>query len=222
MIPNFTIQRSNRKTIALKVTPEGILEVAAPNEVTNEDIENIVNKKKFWLYKTVTKIKEKASKSLKKEFISGELFWYLGKRYRLDISNDFEHRGLKFLHNKFLLNNEDRNKARQLFKEFYKQKAKEKVEAQVQKYAKQMGVQYKELKFLDMKKRWGSCTNEGNIILNSHLIKAPIYVIDYVIVHELAHLIEYNHSPRFWNIVRTQISDYEEHKKWLDKLDIEV
>ena len=53
-------------------------------------------------------------------------------------------------------------------------------------------------------------------------VYAPMYVIDYVIVHELAHLIEYNHSPRFWNIVRTQISDYEEHKKWLDSLDIEV
>ena len=222
MIPHFTIKRSNRKTIALKVTPDGILEVVAPNEATNEDIESIVNKKKFWLYKTVNKIKEKTSKSLKKEFISGELFWYLGKRYRLDVSNDCERRGLKFLHNKFVLNSEDRNKAEQLFKEFYKQKAKEKLEAQVHKYAKQMGVSYQKLKFLDMKKRWGSCTHEGNIILNSNLIKAPMYVIDYVIVHELAHLIEYNHSPRFWNIVRTQISDYEEHKKWLDNLDIEV
>ena len=222
MITNFTIQRSNRKTIALKVTPEGILEVAAPVSATNEDIESIVNKKKFWLYKTVNKIKKKASKSLKKEFISGELFWYLGKRYRLDVSCDCEHRGLKFLNRKFVLNSEDKTKAEQLFKEFYKQRAKEKLEAQVHKYAKQMGVSYQELKFLDMKKRWGSCTNEGNIILNFNLIKAPMYVIDYVIVHELAHLIEYNHSPRFWNIVRTQISDYEEHKKWLDSLDIEV
>ena len=189
MTMNYEITRSNRKTIALKVTPDGKLEVAAPNEATNEDIENIVNKKKFWLYKTTNKINEKASKSLRKEFISGELFWYLGKRYRLDVSYDCEHRGLKFLHNKFVLNSEDKTKAEQLFKEFYKQRAKEKLEAQVHKYAKQMGVSYQELKFLDMKKRWGSCTNEGNIILNSHLIKAPMYVIDYVIVHELAHLI---------------------------------
>lgn len=222
MTMSYEITRSNRKTIALKVTPDGNFKVAAPNEATNEDIENIVNKKKFWLYKTTSKIKEKASKSLKKEFISGEMFWYLGKRYRLDVSKNCEHKGLKFKHNKFILNNEDKNKAEKLFKEFYKQKAKEKLETQVIKYAKQMGVEYQELKFLDMKKRWGSCTNAGNIILNSHLIKAPMYVIDYVIVHELAHLIEYNHSPRFWNIVRTQIGDYEEHKKWLDNLDIEV
>jgi predicted metal-dependent hydrolase len=219
---SYEIIRSNRKTIALKVSPDGRFEVTAPVSASDEDIETIINKKKFWLYKTINKTQEKASKSLKKEFISGEMFWYLGKRYRLDVSKNCEHKGLRFRHNKFVLNSEDKTKAEQLFKEFYKQKAKEKLEAQVIKYAKQMGVEYQELKFLDMKKRWGSCTNAGNIILNSHLIKAPMYVIDYVIVHELAHLIEYNHSPRFWNIIRTQISDYEVHKMWLDNLDIEI
>jgi len=222
MTISYEITRSNRKTIALKVSPDGRFEVAAPVSASDEDIEIIVNKKKFWLYKTINKTQKKASSSLKKEFISGEMFWYLGKRYRLDVTKNCEHKGLKFKHNKFVLNSEDKTEAEQLFKEFYKQKAKEKLEAQVIKYAKQMGVEYQELKFLDMKKRWGSCTNAGNIILNSHLIKAPMYVIDYVIVHELAHLIEYNHSPRFWNIVRTQISDYEGHKKWLDSLDVEV
>lgn len=221
MTMNYKIIRSNRKTVALKVYPDGQLEVATPIDVSDEDIQKIVNKKKFWLYKTINKTKEKVSKSLKKEFISGELFGYLGKRYRLDVT-DCDHRGLKFKHNKFVLNILDKEKAEQLFKDFYKQKSKEKLEIQVIKFAKQMGVKYQKLKFLDMKKRWGSCTNEGNIILNFNLIKAPIYVIDYVIVHELAHLIEYNHSPRFWNIIRTQINDYKEHKSWLDSLDIEV
>jgi predicted metal-dependent hydrolase len=221
MTISYEVTRSNRKTIALKISPDGQLEVAAPAGASDVDIQSIVDKKKFWLYKTINKAKERANKSLKKEFISGELFGYLGKRYRLDVTK-CEDRGLKFKHNKFVLNIEDRDKAEQLFKDFYKQKAKEKLESQVVKYAKQMGVQHKDLKFLDMKKRWGSCTNKGNVILNFHLIKAPMYVIDYVIVHELAHLIEYNHSPRFWNIVRTQISDYEVHKSWLDSLDIEV
>jgi len=219
MTMSYEITRSNRKSIALKVLPNGEFKVVAPIEASNEEIQNIVNKKKFWLYKTINKTKDRASKSLKKEFISGELFWYLGKRYRLDVTN-CEHRGLKFKYNKFLLNIKDRGEAKELFKEFYKLKAKEKIEIQVIKYAKQMGVEYKKLKILNMKKRWGSCTNEGNIILNPHLIKAPLYVINYVVVHELAHLIEYNHSSRFWNIVRTQISDYEKHKNWLDSLDI--
>lgn len=221
MTVDYEITRSKRKTVALKVSPQGKLEVAVPMDVSNEEIQSIVDKKKFWLYKTINKAKKRVFGSLKKEFISGELFWYMGKRYRLDVCQ-CEHTGLKFKHNKFLLNIDEREKAEELFKDFYKQKAKEKLEPQVMKYAKQMGTHYKALKILDMKKRWGSCTNEGNIILNTHLIKAPLYVIDYVIVHELAHLLEYNHSPKFWNIIRTQIGDYEMHKKWLDCLDIHI
>ena len=219
MTLNYDITRSNRKTIALKVSPQGKLEVVAPLDVSDTEIDNIVKKKKFWLYKTINK--EKVASRLKKEYISGELFWYMGKRYRLDVCQ-CEHRGLKFQYSKFILNHDDRNKAEELFKAFYKSKAKEKLISQVAKYSKQMGVQYNEVKFLEMQKRWGSCTSTGNIILNTHLIKAPIYVIDYVIVHELAHLIEFNHSPKFWNIVKTQISDYKEHMQWLNKLDIEI
>ncbi len=222
MTIEYKITRSSRKTIALKISPHGDFEVVAPKEASDEDIDKIINKKRFWLYKTIKKIKTKTPKQLKKEFISGELFWYLGKRYRLDITDNCTHRGLRFQYNKFVLNSKDRHKAEGLFKEFYKQKAKEKLEDRVIKYAKQMGVEFKELKILQMKKRWGSCTSGGNIILNSHLIKAPMYVIDYVIVHELAHLIEYNHSKKFWSIVKTQISDFKECKSWLDRLGIDV
>jgi len=221
MTLNYEITRSNRKTIALKVSPHGEVEVVAPLDASSIEIDNIIKKKKFWLYKTINKTKEKLPNKLKKEYISGELFWYLGKRYRLDVCQ-CEHQGLKFQYNKFILNYKDRDNAEQLFKEFYTSKAKEKLTPQVAKYAKQMGVQYNKVKFLEMQKRWGSCTSAGNIILNTHLIKAPMYVIDYVIVHELAHLIEFNHSPKFWNIVKTQIGDFEDHKSWLDNLDIEV
>jgi predicted metal-dependent hydrolase len=217
----YDVTRTNRKTIALKVSPDGDLKVTAPINISDDEIQSVIQKKKFWLYKTINKTKEKVSSRLKKEYISGELFWYLGKRYRLDVCH-CEHSGLKFQYSKFILNVADRDRAEELFKAFYKQKAKEKIYSQVEKYAKQMGVNYSEVKFLDMKKRWGSCTNAGNIILNTHLVKAPMYVIDYVIVHELAHLIEFNHSKKFWNIVKTQISDYKEHMQWLDKLDIEI
>ena len=148
-------------------------------------------------------------------------FVWVTNNGKLDVCQ-CEHTGLKFQYNKFILNVEDKDKSEQLFKDFYKEKAREKIEPQVKKYAKQMGVSYNEVKFLEMKKRWGSCTNKGNIILNSHLIKAPMYVIDYVVVHELAHLIEFNHSQKFWNIIKTQIGDYQDHKKWLNGLDIEI
>ena len=74
---------------------------------------------------------------------------------------------------------------------------------------------YKEAKIGDSKLRWGSCTPNDNVIFNWRLIKAPMFVIDYVIVHELAHLLESNHTPRFWNIVKAQIADTEKAKEWL-------
>jgi len=71
----------------------------------------------------------------------------------------------------------------------------------VKQYAHRLGVDVAEVKIVDSRYRWGSCTPKNNINLNWRLIKAPMFVIDYVIVHELAHLIEANHTPAFWNIV---------------------
>ncbi|MGE7687086.1 M48 family metallopeptidase [Peribacillus simplex] len=81
--------------------------------------------------------------------------------------------------------------------------------------ARQLGVDVAKVKIVDNRYRWGSCTINNNVNLNWRLIKAPMFVIDYVIVHELAHLIESNHTPRFWNIVRSQIPTTDKAKRWL-------
>ncbi len=70
-------------------------------------------------------------------------------------------------------------------------------------------------KIVDNRYRWGSCTVNDNVNLNWRLIKAPMFVIDYVIVHELAHLIEANHTPRFWNVVKSQITQVDKARQWL-------
>ena len=81
-------------------------------------------------------------------------------------------------------------------------RAEEKILPRVQHHAHELGVEFTEAKIVDNRYRWGSCTVKDNVNFNWRLIKAPMFVIDYVIVHELAHLIEANHTPRFWNIVR--------------------
>jgi predicted metal-dependent hydrolase len=85
----------------------------------------------------------------------------------------------------------------------------------VQRHARELGVEVAEVRIADPRYRWGSCTPKNNVHFNWRLIKAPMFVIDYVIVHELAHLIEPNHTPRFWNIVRTQAPGMEKAKTWL-------
>jgi predicted metal-dependent hydrolase len=85
----------------------------------------------------------------------------------------------------------------------------------VKRFARQFGVDVAEIKIVDNRFRWGSCTLKDNININWRLIKAPMFVIDYVVVHELAHLIEGNHTPRFWNLIKSQISNVEKAKDWL-------
>lgn len=85
----------------------------------------------------------------------------------------------------------------------------------VKRHARALGVDVAKVKIVDNRFRWGSCTPNDNVNINWRLIKAPMSVIDYVIVHELAHLIEANHTPRFWNIVKTQIPGMEKAKAWL-------
>lgn len=94
-------------------------------------------------------------------------------------------------------------------------RAKKKILPRTQKYANDLGVAFANTKIVDNRYRWGSCTTKDNINLNWRLIKAPMFVVDYVIIHELAHLLEANHTPRFWNIVRAQSPKMDKAKTWL-------
>jgi predicted metal-dependent hydrolase len=100
-------------------------------------------------------------------------------------------------------------------RQWYISKAGEKIIPRVKIHAHNLGVDINGVKIVDNRYRWGSCTMNDNVNLNWRLIKAPMFVVDYVIVHELAHLIEANHSVRFWNIVRTQTPTMDKAKAWL-------
>ena len=102
-----------------------------------------------------------------------------------------------------------------VLRDWYFDRAKEKILPRVQQHARQLGVEFQKAKIVDNRYRWGSCTVKDNVNFNWRLIKAPMFVIDYVIVHELAHLLEANHTPRFWNIVRTQTPTMEKARSWL-------
>ena len=89
------------------------------------------------------------------------------------------------------------------------------IRERLQQYAPSMGVQFGRVAIRDQKSRWGSCSAKHNLNFNWKLIMAPPEALDYVVIHELCHLIEFNHSPRFWSLVRAQMPEYESWKKWL-------
>lgn len=210
---NYRVIYSNRKKLTITVERDRSVVVYAPEGTLPEKVQSIIEAKRLWIYEK-TRHQQKYDSlphAPGKELVAGESLPYLGRNYRIELVDgdggiQFTQ---KFLVPRSLIGN------KQVFQDWYKEKAKERILPRVLQHAKNLGVIYKEAKIGDSKLRWGSCTPNDNIIFNWRLIKAPMFAIDYVIVHELAHLLEPNHTPRFWNIVKAQIADMEKAKEWL-------
>lgn len=213
MSADYSVVYSKRKTVSITVERDRSVVVRAPVGTSDEQIERLVREKGFWIYEK-TKHKQKYSPTgSAKEFVAGASIPYLGRQYRLDISRQtFD--GIRF-DEKFEISKRSARRASDVFKDWYLREAQKVVLPLVKSYAARLGTDYGRVKIVDLKYRWGSCTPRNNLNFNWRLIKAPIRVIEYVIVHELAHLLEANHTERFWQMVKTQIPDYERAKLWL-------
>ena len=209
---NFKVKYSNRRTLGLVIDRDKTIYVNAPNGVKKEKINKFIDKKKSWIYHKLNN-KQKFRDLSEKEFVSGSSILYMGRNYNLDV-NTYKHKGIKF-NGKFLLSTKEKNNVNHLFKEWFIQKANEKIIFLVEENAKKLGVKYNLSGIKELKYRWGSCTPKNNLYFNWRLIKAPLSVINYVIMHELTHLIEPNHTKRFWSIIKSQQPNYEKAKYWL-------
>lgn len=207
------IIRTNRKTIALCIQEDGSLVVRAPYLADNRYIKKIIYKKRFWVAKKIKQIRQNPRLNIRKKFIQGENFLYLGKDYKLSI-NDFVS-GKLFLKDKFILPKICADKAREEFIHWYRQKAKEKIKQRVEYYRNLIGGRYNRIKITSARTRWGSCSTKGNLNFSWRLIMAPLWVLDYVVIHEIMHLSERNHSRRFWAKLRAFLPDYKRAHSWL-------
>lgn len=187
----------------------------APEGTSDEKINQVVESKRQWIYEKMGHPQKYRNLPHPpgKELVSGESAFYLGRQYRIEIVKTGLS-GIKFAQ-RFYIPATQISKRAEALKDWYIAKAKEKIVPRVKQHASQLGVDVAEVKIVDNRYRWGSCTLKNNVNFNWRLIKAPMFVIDYVIIHELAHLIEANHTPRFWNIVRAQAPTMEKAKAWL-------
>lgn len=209
----YSIKYSARKTISIIVERDRTVVVRAPLNTSKELIDTEINKRKFLLFQKINHQQKLSLPKEQLEFISGESILYLGKHYKLQVVERAVE-GIELV-NDFVISKSNQKYAEKLFKEWYFRQAEVLLIPKVEYYAKQLGVRYNKINVLDLKYRWGSCTPKDNINFNWRIIKAPIYVINYIIVHELAHLLESNHTPEFWNIVSIQLPHYEKARKWL-------
>jgi len=204
---------SKRKTITITVERDRAVVVRAPEGVDENKVRAVVESKKLWIHEKLKHPQKYNGLSRKKEFVSGETVPYLGRNYRLEIrigSNEGIH-----LVGKFVVTSASRERASILFKSWYIDKARQNIIPRVNRHANNLGVQFNKVLISDLKYSWGSCTPKDNLNFNWKLVKAPMFVIDYVIVHELAHLLEHNHTHRFWGVVRAQVPNYAKAKEWL-------
>lgn len=210
---DYQIKYSHRKTLNISVERDRSIIVRAPENLPLEKIEAIVQSKSSWIKDKINHPQKYPVDFKAKEFVSGESLLYLGRHYQLLlVEEDFD--GIIF-NQRFTISKSNQQNANQLFKAWYLVKALEKIKPLAKKYAINLGVEYNGCKTSEMKYRWGSCTPKNNIIFNWRIIKAPMYVLEYLVAHELVHLIENNHTPEFWNILSIQVPNYEKAKTWL-------
>lgn len=176
-------------------------------------IEKAVAEQSGWIEKKKREAEEKNSDNPPKRYIDGEIFYLLGKEIPLEIVPG--ERGLRYHRQTFLLSENVRPLSRKLFESWYKAFAESYIPGRVDFFSKRMGVRPKNVKVNSAESRWGSCGSNGNINFAARLAAASPEAIDYVVVHELAHLVELNHSRKFWTIVEKYFPDY---KKQIDYL----
>jgi predicted metal-dependent hydrolase len=206
--------RSARKSIALIVQRDGQLIVRAPYQATDEQIQAFINLKSSWVLRKQNEVQQKTSHVGPRKFESGEAFLYLGESYPLAITE----KAAPLLEQKvgqFRLARRAQARAKDLLTAWYKKQARQVLEARVHIYAARYHLSYKRIRISSARTRWGSCSTTGTISFTWRLVMAPLPVIDYVVVHELAHTKEKNHAKRFWDTVAAMMPDYQKHRKWL-------
>jgi len=213
---SFSVRRSTkRKTLTITVERDRSVVVHAPSNTSDEVIERLVESKRQWIFVKVHQARKYRDLPHPpgKELVSGESALYLGRSYRVEVVADSLER-VQFTQ-RFLIPASHATRRQGAMREWYLARAKEKILPRVQSHARGLGVAFNHGRIVDSHYRWGSCTAHDNVTFNWRLIKAPTFVIDYVIVHDLAHLIESNHTSRFWNVVRTHVPQLEKARAWL-------
>lgn len=210
-----TIRSVKRKKLTITVERDSSVVVLAPAGATDEAIDHVVQSKREWLFAKLQHAPKYQDRphAPGKEVVNGESALYLGREYQITLTS--EATGGVIFNRAFLISQGGRLQTRKAFRNWYWSRANAIILPRVSRYANELGVTVAEAEIVDNRLRWGSCTAKNRIRLNWRLIKAPMSVIDYVIVHELAHLIEANHTPDFWNIVRAKLPGAEKSKAWL-------
>jgi predicted metal-dependent hydrolase len=214
------------RKVVIKVHPDQRVVATVPHDATDDSIQQAMLKRARWIWQNIEEFAKQKDYVLPKRYVSGETQFYLGRRYVLKVLIDSEQvSNVKLSRGKLNVtlrkDFDDRVvKVKPLVDKWYQHKAKAIFHERLNKMLPKATwvTDIPSFRVMAMKKQWGSCSTKGNLMLNPHLIKAPKECIDYVILHELCHIAEHNHSEKFWRLLTQVMPNWKEIKAKLDDM----
>ncbi|MHB8743620.1 MAG: M48 family metallopeptidase [Sulfuricaulis sp.] len=215
----FEIVRSRRATADIVIERDGRVLVRAPESIADERIEDLVEAKRYWIYKNLAEWRDLNATRVLREYKNGEGFLYLGRSYRLLLAADQEEPLLlkngRFCLRRDLVDQGAIEAAKSAFRDYFVARGTERITQRVNYYAPKVGVAVREIDVRELGNRWASCSPSGALAFHWKCMMASQTIIDYIVVHELCHLHYLDHSDSFWNEVDKAMPDYRERKEWL-------
>ena len=216
----YTLLRSRRrrKTICLQLKRDGRIVIRAPFSTPKQEIDDFFRTKEEWLRQRIRERDERDHQEPpQKMYRDGQIFLFLGKSYplRIETGNSDDRGVLLFDTQCFVLQRDDVRRGGEIFVAWYMEQAEIRLRERMDRFSRQLDLSPQGFRVTQAKSFWGSCSAENRLAFNWRLIMAPCPVIDYVIVHELQHIVEKNHSAEFWKRVAAVIPDYGPQRLWL-------
>lgn len=213
------VKYTKRKTIKISIEMSGDIFVVAPQGMNDDYLIKNIRIKEKWILQKLCEVKKIGYFPIDHKYVTGENFMYMGESYPLLILEDdsIGKPVADIIDGRFVIttNTRDISKLKKSMEIWFRERTLEKVKERIDLYQKYFSVEPKSIKVKEQKKRWASCTYKRGLLFNWRCSMAPIFVIDYIVVHEMCHMIHMNHSKEFWNLVEYIIPNYKERKKWL-------
>lgn len=216
----FELERRDRKTLEISVEPDAKVKVIAPFDASLDTIGEKVKKRGDWILKQKRYFLEMPPKQPAREYVPGETHHYLGKPYRLK----FESSDTVLLATEgplmIVYGTREPNRIEALMRNWYRERSVRTLAELVDEWWPKMNIPGEKptIQIRKMEKRWGSCTAKGDLIFNEELIKAPKSCIEYVVIHELCHLIERDHTQKFYSLLISFLPDWQQRKQRLESI----
>lgn len=217
----YEVIRTERGTADIVIERDGRVLVRAPKSIPDERIEDVVEAKRYWIYKNLAEWRDLNATRVLREYRNGEGFLYLGRSYRLLLVADQDEplllRNGRFCLRRDLVDRGEIAAAKSAFRAYYVTRGLERIRRRVAYYAPKVGVTARGIDVRDLSNRWASCSPSGNLSFHWKCMMAPQTIIDYIVVHELCHFHHLDHTDAFWNEVDKVLPSYGERKEWLRK-----